>query len=169
MLVSRRVMIMGAAALAAPCVNAQTQATFRFALTPVFLDNDAEVIAALQSALAVAMGQDIELVQRRTYQEISGALLDGSVDVHISGCPKGCAHPAAAAVTLCGTAAGIGLVLNGRASEAPLAHRPAGDLKPAIQRLGTLLRARRAESETAKSLLDRTAPATLISAYQGQQ
>lgn len=79
MLVSRRVMIMGAAALAAPCVNAQTQATFRFALTPVFLDNDAEVIAALQSALAVAMGQDIELVQRRTYQEISGALLDGSV------------------------------------------------------------------------------------------
>ena len=99
----------------------------------------------------------------------AGALLDGSVDVHISGCPKGCAHPAAAAVTLCGTAAGIGLVLNGRASEAPLAHRPAGDLKPAIQRLGTLLRARRAESETAKSLLDRTAPATLISAYQGQQ
>ncbi|MDR7126765.1 ABC-type phosphate/phosphonate transport system substrate-binding protein [Pseudorhodobacter sp. 4114] len=27
-----------------------------------------------------AMGQDIELVQRRTYQEITGAWLDGSVD-----------------------------------------------------------------------------------------
>ncbi len=53
---------------------------FRFALTPVFLDNDADVITALRSALAKAMGQDIDLVQRRTYQEISGALLDGSVD-----------------------------------------------------------------------------------------
>lgn len=99
----------------------------------------------------------------------AGGLLDGSLDVHISGCPKGCAHPARAAVTLCGTAAGVGLILDGRASDAPAATLPAGDLKPAIQRLGTLLRARRMEGETAKSLLDRTAPAALISAYQGQQ
>jgi len=99
----------------------------------------------------------------------AGGLLDGSLDVHISGCPKGCAHPARAAVTLCGTAAGVGLVLDGRASDAPAATLPAGDLKPAIQRIGTLLRARRMEGETAKSLIDRTAPAALISAYQGQQ
>jgi phosphonate transport system substrate-binding protein len=59
-------------------VRAQT-VPFRFALTPVFLDNDAAVISALRGALAVAMGQEIELVQRRTYQEITGALLDGSV------------------------------------------------------------------------------------------
>lgn len=99
----------------------------------------------------------------------AGGLLDGSIDVHISGCPKGCAHPARAAVTLCGTAAGVGLVLWGRASDAPAATLPAGDLKPAIQRLGTLLSARRMEGETVKSLLDRTAPATLVCAYQGQQ
>ena len=55
-------------------------APFRFALTPVFLDNDAAVIAALRAALASGMGAEITLVQRRTYQEISGALLDGSVD-----------------------------------------------------------------------------------------
>ncbi|MFT4162778.1 MAG: precorrin-3B synthase, partial [Shinella sp.] len=65
--------------------------------------------------------------------------------------------------------AGVGLVLDGRASDAPAATLPAGDLKPAIQRLGTLLRARRMEGETAKSLIDRTAPAALVSAYQGQQ
>ncbi|QRI62936.1 precorrin-3B synthase [Shinella sp. PSBB067] len=99
----------------------------------------------------------------------AGGLLDGSIDVHISGCPKGCAHPARAAVTLCGTAAGVGLVLGGRASDAPAATLPAGDLKPAIQRLGTLLSARRMEGETARNLLDRTAPATLVSVYQGQQ
>jgi phosphonate transport system substrate-binding protein len=73
-------MLLGAATLAAaPWVRAQ-EAPFRFALTPVFLDNDAAVISALRSALATGMGQDIDLVQRRTYQEISGALLDGSVD-----------------------------------------------------------------------------------------
>lgn len=80
----RRALLMGLAAAAAPFVVtrgwAQGPAPFRFALTPVFLDNDAAVISALRAALAEGMGQDIELVQRRTYQEISGALLDGSVD-----------------------------------------------------------------------------------------
>lgn len=94
-------------------------------------------------------------------------LLDGSVDVHISGCPKGCAHPARAAVTLCGMAGGVGLVVNGKASDPALATVPAEGFVPAIQRLGALLRNRRAESETAKTLLDHTAPDTIVSAYQG--
>jgi phosphonate transport system substrate-binding protein len=77
---TRRIFLAGAAALAAPAVRAQSRAAVRFALTPVFLDNDAAVISGLQAALAEGMGRDIELVQRRTYQEITGALLDGSVD-----------------------------------------------------------------------------------------
>ena len=81
---TRRAVVLGAAALAAPLVAGRPQAQgaqpFRFALTPVFRDNDAAIIAALREALATGMGQDIELIQRRTYQEISGALLDGSVD-----------------------------------------------------------------------------------------
>ena len=80
MQITRRALLTGAAAFAAPMVRAQTRPTFRFALTPVFLDNDAAVIAALRTALATGMGQDIDLIQRRTYQEISGAVLDGSVD-----------------------------------------------------------------------------------------
>ena len=76
----RSAILTGAACCAAPFVLAQGAAPFRFALTPVFLDNDAAVIAALRMALATAMGREIELVQRRTYQEITGALLDGSVD-----------------------------------------------------------------------------------------
>lgn len=99
----------------------------------------------------------------------AGDLLDGSFDVHVSGCPKGCAHPAAAAVTLCGTAAGVGLILDGRAGDAAAAILPADALRPALTRLGALLRARRVEGETAGNLIDRTAPATLVSAYQGQQ
>lgn len=80
MLTRRDAILLGAATCAAPMVHAQPPAPFRFALTPVFLDNDAAVIVALRAALASAMGEQIELVQRRTYQEISGALLDGSVD-----------------------------------------------------------------------------------------
>jgi len=58
----------------------RAQPLFRLALTPVFLDNDAAVIERLRAALAAGMERDIDLVQRRTYQEITGALLDGSVD-----------------------------------------------------------------------------------------
>lgn len=76
---TRRALLLGVAALAAPVVRAQGTA-FRFALTPVFLDNDAAVIGGLRAALAEGTGRQIDLVQRRTYQEISGALLDGSVD-----------------------------------------------------------------------------------------
>lgn len=79
MMTRREAVLLGAAVCAAPMVRAQA-APFRFALTPVFLDNDGAVISALRAALAAAMGQEIELVQRRTYQEITGALLDGSVD-----------------------------------------------------------------------------------------
>ena len=67
MQITRRALLTGAAAFAAPMVRAQSRPTFRFALTPVFLDNDAAVIAALRTALATGMGQDIDLIQRRTY------------------------------------------------------------------------------------------------------
>lgn len=53
---------------------------FRLGLTPVFLDNDAIVIERLRSALTQALGAPVELIQRRTYQEITATILDGSVD-----------------------------------------------------------------------------------------
>jgi len=79
----RRRELIGAVAMSAvlplPSVL-RAQQLFRLALTPVFLDNDAAVIERLRDALSAGMGRDIDLVQRRTYQEITGALLDGSVD-----------------------------------------------------------------------------------------
>lgn len=52
----------------------------RLGLTPVFLDNDAEVIATLRAAFAEALGTEVALVQRRTYAEVTGLLLEGGVD-----------------------------------------------------------------------------------------
>lgn len=64
--------------LAAPTVQAQV--SFRLGLTPVFLDNDAAIIEQLRATLSDALGRPIDLVQRRTYQEVTGLLLEGSVD-----------------------------------------------------------------------------------------
>ncbi len=67
------------AALCAPNVT-RAASTFRLGLTPVFLDNDAILIDRLRSLVSTAMGDPVELIQRRTYQEITAMLLDGSVD-----------------------------------------------------------------------------------------
>ncbi len=76
---NRRGVLIGAAA-ASVAGRLHAEPVFRLALTPVFLDNDALVIDRLHAALAEGMGRPIELVQRRTYQDITGALLEGSVD-----------------------------------------------------------------------------------------
>lgn len=57
-----------------------------------------------------------------------GALL------HLSGCAKGCAHPAATAVTLTATPQGFDLIRNGTAADAAVARLTADDLlaRPAL-------------------------------------
>jgi precorrin-3B synthase len=52
--------------------------------------------------------------------------------VHISGCAKGCAHVAPAALTIVGTAEGCALVANGSARDAPFAIVPTCELPAAI-------------------------------------
>lgn len=75
----RHTLVMIGAACAAPTL-AQSESPIRLGLTPVFLDNDGEVILRLREALATGTGRNIELVQRRTYQEVTGLLLEGAVD-----------------------------------------------------------------------------------------
>lgn len=79
---TRRRLIATAAAtpLGLPAVMAAGRTPFRLGLTPVFLDNDAAVIAQLRTTFRAAMGQPIELLQRRTYEEVTGLLLEGGID-----------------------------------------------------------------------------------------
>jgi phosphonate transport system substrate-binding protein len=51
-----------------------------FGLTPVFLDSDIKLLAMLQEYLARKLGRPVELVKRRTYQEITSMLLSGQLD-----------------------------------------------------------------------------------------
>ncbi|MFZ2099855.1 MAG: PhnD/SsuA/transferrin family substrate-binding protein [Oricola sp.] len=54
--------------------------TIRFGLTPVFLTNDLELLDALQAYLEAATGFKVELITRRTYQEVTALLVSGQLD-----------------------------------------------------------------------------------------
>jgi precorrin-3B synthase len=58
--------------------------------------------------------------------------LDGSFKIHISGCAKGCAHPAPTALTVVGTPAGCVLISNGSTRDAPFATVATNELSAAI-------------------------------------
>jgi len=58
--------------------------------------------------------------------------LDGSFKIHISGCAKGCAHPAPAALTVVGTSSGCALVANGSTGDAPFKIVGANELQAAV-------------------------------------
>lgn len=52
----------------------------RFGLTPVFLDSDIQLLAALEQYLTGQIGRPVALVKKRTYQEITLMLLSGQLD-----------------------------------------------------------------------------------------
>jgi precorrin-3B synthase len=58
--------------------------------------------------------------------------LDGSFKIHISGCAKGCAHPAPAALTVVGASSGCALVANGTTRDAPFKVVATNELPAAI-------------------------------------
>lgn len=56
-----------------------TGRTISFGLTPVFLTNDLELLTRLKSYLERSTGCSVQLVQRRTYEEITSLLLSGQL------------------------------------------------------------------------------------------
>lgn len=76
---SRRAALGALAGLAAPSLRAADR-PFRFGLTPVFLTSDLLLLEGLQQYLSEAMGRDVRLVLRRTYQEITAELVSGQLD-----------------------------------------------------------------------------------------
>ena len=51
-----------------------------FGLTPVFLDSDIQLLSMLEAYLVARLGRPVQLVKRRTYQEITAMLLSGQLD-----------------------------------------------------------------------------------------
>lgn len=78
--------IMFAAALSSLCVLLRNEPGFadekplRFGLTPVFLNEDLELLSAIRTYLENATGLPVSLITRRTYQEITALLVSGQLD-----------------------------------------------------------------------------------------
>ncbi len=63
-------------------VSAEARASgqvLKFGLTPVFLNNDIELLGKLKDYLSRQTGREVQLVQRRTYEEITSLLLSGQL------------------------------------------------------------------------------------------
>jgi phosphonate transport system substrate-binding protein len=71
--------VAGTVALLTPTALKADEAPFKFGLTPVFLLNDLELLDHLRTYLASKLGGPIELVTRRTYQEITALLVSGQI------------------------------------------------------------------------------------------
>ena len=79
---SRRSLLLGgaAASMFGGLPAARGADTFTFGLTPLFLDNDIELLSMLERYLAKQLNRPVALVKRRTYHEISAMLLSGQLD-----------------------------------------------------------------------------------------
>jgi precorrin-3B synthase len=62
------------------------------------------------------------IATRALAREIAAQLPSPSETIHISGCAKGCAHPAPAALTVVGTERGCGIIRHGTARGTPCYH-----------------------------------------------
>ena len=95
----------------------------------------------------------------------AASLLDGSLMVHLSGCPKGCAHPGRSALTIVGRQHGCGLVVGGSAGEHPDATIAATALPAALARIaGEVARVGR-PGEAAADTLARLGTARLATTF----
>jgi precorrin-3B synthase len=80
-------------------------------------------------------------------------ILDGSSTIHVSGCPKGCAHPGASALTIVGGQGGCGLVVDGSARDQPRATIAAAALPSGIASIAQeVARAKRPGERSADTL-----------------
>ena len=77
----RKVVALALSTLLYPKIsNSADKTTIQFGLTPVFLTSDIELLTRLKSYLSRKCDADVQLVQRRTYEEITSLLLSGQLD-----------------------------------------------------------------------------------------
>jgi len=79
--ISRRKILYGLTGImAAPALATAADESFSFGLTPVFLDNDMNLLSLLQAYLAQQLRRPVELVKRRTQEEIWVMLRSGRLE-----------------------------------------------------------------------------------------
>nr|WP_289852217.1 precorrin-3B synthase [Rhizobium sp. SSA_523] len=100
----------------------------------------------------------------RLAADTAGALLDGSVRLHVSGCPKGCAHPMAATLTFAGTQDATHLVIDGKTTDTPAKRLAPRTEVAALAAIAALLCLERRNGETSRDCLQRLGPERIAAA-----
>lgn len=77
---TRRAFALGGAAACVAGRPATAARAFRFGLTPVFVDDEWQLIQTLEDYLEAAMERPVEFLQRRTYKEVAALLVAGELD-----------------------------------------------------------------------------------------
>jgi precorrin-3B synthase len=118
-------------------------------------DDPRRHIAACAGAPVCCSG---EIATRTLAPLIAGAarsLFDGSLQAHVSGCRKGCAHAAPAGLTIVGRGGRCGIVVNGSALDLPIAEISQQDLPETLARLAREVAAARRDGERVSDVLAR--------------
>ncbi|HEV2504711.1 MAG TPA: precorrin-3B synthase [Mesorhizobium sp.] len=122
-------------------------------------------IAACPGEPACASGRMATRVIAETVAASHPGLFDGSFTLHVSGCAKGCAHPAMAALTLVGGENGAGLVVDGTAKALPPRYSPRYEAARGIGRVAALAGNARRGNETVAACLARLGEAAITDAF----
>jgi phosphonate transport system substrate-binding protein len=72
--------LISSAALSNQLLPAKAADAVTFGLNPLFLDSDIQLLSLIQKFLEAQLGRPVQLVKRRTYQEITAMLLSGQLD-----------------------------------------------------------------------------------------
>jgi precorrin-3B synthase len=94
------------------------------------------------------------------------SLLDGSFTLHISGCGKGCAHPAPSPLTFSGKADGLAFSISGRACDPHDGILPFEQQRTALSRLARLYEKEHKPGENAANLLARLGKEVIAAALR---
>jgi precorrin-3B synthase len=86
--------------------------------------------------------------------------------VHVSGCPKGCAHPGSSALTIVGTKDGCGLIIGGSARDPAGATIAAAALPSGFRRIAEEVARANRPGETSADTLARLGGAQLAAIFE---
>ena len=157
----RALIIIGLTAEIAPTLAAETE---RLGFIARRDDPRRHVVACAGAPICASA----EIPARTLVPLISSAaasLLDGSLTIHVSGCPKGCAHPGVSGLTIVGGHDGCGLVVDGSAREHPGATIAATALSSGLERIAREVTRVRRPGETSADTLARLGAAQLATIF----
>ncbi|QCI68291.1 precorrin-3B synthase [Phreatobacter stygius] len=95
-------------------------------------------VRACPGAPACSRGEVAAQSDAAMFARAASARLAGGMTLHVSGCPKGCAHPGIADVTLVGHDGAYHIVLGGTAAGRPMARLTAANITSALAGTGDI-------------------------------